>query len=38
VRGLARVRREALALEERAYKISKDVFGETASIDQAGTG
>jgi hypothetical protein len=35
--GLARVRREALALEERAYKISKDVYGETASIE-AGTG
>jgi hypothetical protein len=35
---LAKARREALALERRAYKISKDVYGRTASIDQAGTG
>lgn len=32
------VRREALALERRAYKISKDVYGRTAPIEGAGTG
>jgi hypothetical protein len=35
--AMAKVRKEALALEKRAYKISKDVYGRTESIQQDGT-
>jgi hypothetical protein len=36
--GLADVRREALALEKRAYKISKDVYGRTTPIEKPEAG
>jgi hypothetical protein len=36
--GLAKVRRKALALESRAYRISKDVYGQTDAIEPTGTG
>jgi hypothetical protein len=36
--GLADVRREALALETRAYKISKDVYGRTTPIEKPEAG
>jgi hypothetical protein len=35
---MAEVRRAALALERRAYRISKDVYGRTPPAETAGTG
>jgi hypothetical protein len=35
---IAKVRQEALRLERRAYKVSKDVYGRTAPVDRTGTG
>jgi hypothetical protein len=35
---LDQVRRKALALEARAYKISQDVYAQTEAIEPAGTG
>jgi hypothetical protein len=32
--AMTKVRERALALERRAYKISKDVYGQTEPIEQ----